>query len=183
VGDTAGTIVMTYTPEQLHKVLGMYGELKNARTAANAIVTFRAKHTIRTTMDLKTALKDVTPRGKENKYFAQVFQALRIEVNEEMKALEDFLHQCAEVMAPGGRLAIMSYHSLEDRMVKNFINTGKAFGELEKDFYGNPLRPFEAVSRKPIEADEAEVEANNRARSAKLRVAERIKEMEIQAKE
>ena len=172
--NTAENIVMTFPEEKLHKMLGMYGELKNARTAARAISTFRAKKAIRTTMDLKEALTNTAPRGKENKYFAQVFQALRIEVNEELKALEDFLHQCAEVTVAGGRLVILSYHSLEDRMVKNFINTGKAFGELEKDFYGNPVRPFKAVNRKPIEADEQEVNANKRARSAKLRVAERV---------
>jgi 16S rRNA (cytosine1402-N4)-methyltransferase len=98
---------------------------------------------------------------------------LRLVVNEELRALEDFLHQCAEVTAKGGRLVVMSYHSLEDRMVKNFINTGKVFGELEKDFFGNPLRPFEAVNRKVIEATEEEIETNSRARSAKLRIAER----------
>jgi len=101
-------------------------------------------------------------------------KALRIEVNEEMQALEDFLHQCGEVINKGGRLVVMSEHSLEDRMVKNYINTGKVFGEVEKDFYGNKLKPFEAVTRKPIEASEEEVERNNRARSAKLRIAERI---------
>ena len=100
-----------------------------------------------------------------------MFQALRIEVNEEMKALEDFLHQCGEVMVTGGRLVVMSYHSLEDRMVKNYINKGKVFGEVEKDFYGNEIKPFEAVNRKPIEASEEEIEENSRARSAKLRVA------------
>src|SRR5688572_8870327 len=121
-GMTAETVVMTYPEEKLHKVLGMYGELTNARTAARAIAAARNKAPLRTTMDLKTALKSIAPRGRENKYFAQVFQALRIEVNEELKALEDFLHQCAEVMSPGGRLVIMSYHSLEDRMVKNFLN-------------------------------------------------------------
>ena len=173
-GKTAEHVVMTYPEEQLHKVFGMYGELKNARTAAKEIVMVRKKGALKTTMDLKSALKNIAPRGKENKYFAQVFQALRIEVNEEMKALEDFLHQCAEVTAPKGRLVIMSYHSLEDRMVKNFLNTGKAFGELEKDFYGNPLRPFEPVVRKAVEADEEEVEKNNRARSARLRVGERM---------
>jgi 16S rRNA (cytosine1402-N4)-methyltransferase len=172
-GMTAGNIVMTFSEEKLHKLLGMYGELKNARTAARSIVAYRSTKPIKTTMDLKEALKEAAPRGKQHKYFAQVFQALRIEVNEELKALEDFLHQCAEVTADGGRLVILSYHSLEDRMVKNYINTGKAWGELEKDFYGNPQRPFNAVNRKPIEADEGEVKENNRARSAKLRVAER----------
>jgi 16S rRNA (cytosine1402-N4)-methyltransferase len=171
---TAAKVVNTYSEQELHKILGMYGELKNARTAAKAIVTQRNAKSIETTMDLKSALNSVAPRGKENKYFAQVFQALRIEVNQEMQALEDFLHQCGEVMEKGGRLVVMSYHSLEDRLVKNYINTGKMYGEVEKDFFGNQLRPFEALNRKPIEASEEEVNENNRARSAKLRVAIKI---------
>jgi 16S rRNA (cytosine1402-N4)-methyltransferase len=118
----------------------------------------------------------IAPRGKENKYFAQVFQALRIEVNQEMKALEDFLHQSGEVVEPGGRLVVMSYHSLEDRMVKNYMQKGKVFGDVDKDFYGNEIKPFEVVNRKPLEATEEEVAENKRARSAKLRIAERIKE-------
>jgi 16S rRNA (cytosine1402-N4)-methyltransferase len=152
----------------------MYGEIKNAKTAAQMITQQRVSKAFSRTEDLKKALQTIAPRGKENKYFAQVFQALRIEVNQEMKALEDFLHQCGEVMTEGGRLVVMSYHSLEDRMVKNFINKGKVFGEVEKDFYGNELKPFEAVNRKPIEASPEEVESNNRARSAKLRVAVKI---------
>jgi len=171
---TAAKILNEYPEADLHKIFGMYGELKNARTAAKAVMAARTIKPLSTTLDLKAALQQITPRGKENKYFAQVFQALRIEVNQEMKALEDFLHQCGEVIQPGGRLVVMSYHSLEDRMVKNYINTGKVFGELEKDFYGNPIKPFQAVNRKPIEATEAEVNENKRARSAKLRVAERI---------
>jgi len=171
---TAAKILNEYPEADLHKIFGMYGELKNARTAAKAVIAARTIKPLSTTLDLKAALQHITPRGKENKYFAQVFQALRIEVNQEMKALEDFLHQCGEVLKPGGRLVVMSYHSLEDRMVKNYINTGKVFGELEKDFYGNPIKPFQAVNRKPIEATEAEVNENKRARSAKLRVAERI---------
>jgi 16S rRNA (cytosine1402-N4)-methyltransferase len=171
---SAAKVVNSYSEADLHKILGMYGELKNARTAAKAIVTQRNSKSIETTMDLKNALNSVAPRGKENKYFAQVFQALRIEVNQEMQALEDFLHQCGEVMEKGGRLVVMSYHSLEDRLVKNYINTGKMYGEVEKDFFGNQLKPFEAVNRKPIEASEDEVMENNRARSAKLRVAEKI---------
>ncbi len=170
---TAAKILNEYPEQELHKIFGMYGELKNARTAAKAVVDARSSKSLTTTLDLKTVLQQIAPRGKENKYFAQVFQALRIEVNQEMKALEDFLHQCGEVIKPGGRLVVMSYHSLEDRMVKNYINTGKPFGELEKDFYGNPIRPFQAVNRKPIEASEEEVNENKRARSAKLRVAER----------
>jgi 16S rRNA (cytosine1402-N4)-methyltransferase len=152
----------------------MYGELKNAKTAAKLIAQRRVTKAFTRTEDLKAALQPITPRGKENKYFAQVFQALRIEVNEEMKALEDFLHQCGEVIAKGGRLVVMSYHSLEDRMVKNYINKGKVFGEVEKDFFGNEIKPFNAVNRKPIEASEEEVRDNSRARSAKLRVAEKI---------
>ncbi|MGC3947193.1 MAG: 16S rRNA (cytosine(1402)-N(4))-methyltransferase RsmH [Chryseolinea sp.] len=171
---TAAKVLNDYPEDQLHKILGMYGELKNARTAARLIAQFRVDRPLEKTTDLKTALQSATPRGKENKYFAQVFQALRIEVNEEMKALENFLHQCGEVMVPGGRLVVMSYHSLEDRLVKNYMAKGKMFGEVEKDFYGNELKPFKAVNKKPIEASEAEVELNNRARSAKLRVAEKI---------
>jgi len=171
---TAANILNEYPESELHKIFGMYGELKNARTAAKAVITARTIKPLVSTMDLKAAMQLITPRGKENKYFAQVFQALRIEVNQEMKALEDFLHQCGEVIKPGGRLVVMSYHSLEDRMVKNYINTGKVFGELEKDFYGNPIKPFQAVNRKPIDASEEEVNENKRARSAKLRVAEKI---------
>jgi 16S rRNA (cytosine1402-N4)-methyltransferase len=171
---TAAKIVNEFPEAELHKIFGMYGELKNARTVAKEIVTQRAVKPFTNTYELKSALQKLAPRGKENKYFAQVFQALRLVVNEELRALEDFLHQCAEVISEGGRLVVMSYHSLEDRMVKNFINTGKVFGELEKDFYGNPIRPFEAINRKPIEPDEEEINENNRARSAKLRIAIRV---------
>ena len=171
---TAARILNEYSEEALHKIFGMYGELRNARTAAKTIVVARANNSFATTLDLKAALQSIAPRGKEFKYFAQVFQALRIEVNQEMQALEDFLHQCGDVMKAGGRLVVMSYHSLEDRMVKNYINTGKVFGELEKDFYGNPIKPFQSINRKPIEASDEEVAENNRARSAKLRVAEKL---------
>ncbi|MEJ1238451.1 16S rRNA (cytosine(1402)-N(4))-methyltransferase RsmH [Chryseolinea sp. T2] len=171
---TAAKVLNEYPEDQLHKILGMYGELKNARTAARLIAQFRVDRPLEKTTDLKSALQSAAPRGKENKYFAQVFQALRIEVNEEMKALEDFLHQCGEVMSPGGRLVVMSYHSLEDRMVKNYMMKGKMFGDVEKDFYGNELRPFKPVNKKPIEASADEVAENNRARSAKLRVAEKL---------
>ena len=189
---TAAKVLLEYPEEKLHKIFGMYGELKNARTVAKLIATNRASTSMKTTQELKSLLMEVAPRGKENKYFAQVFQALRIEVNQEMQALEDFLHQCGDVISSpageaavgvpplgvrgpgGGRLVIMSYHSLEDRMVKNYINTGKIYGEVEKDFFGNQLKPFEAVNRKPIEASEEEVSTNNRARSAKLRIAKKL---------
>jgi 16S rRNA (cytosine1402-N4)-methyltransferase len=171
---TAASVLNEYSEDQLHKIFGMYGELKNARTAARLVAQRRVSKALMRTEDLKAVLQPIAPRGKENKYFAQVFQALRIEVNEEMKALEDFLHQCGEVIERGGRLVVMSYHSLEDRMVKNYINKGKVFGEVEKDFFGNEIKPFNAVNRKPIEASEEEVKRNSRARSAKLRVAEKI---------
>ena len=174
ISRTAATILNTYTEQDLHKILGMYGEIRNARTVARLIAQHRVQKPFERTEDLKDVLKEVAPRGKEYKYFAQVFQALRIEVNDEMKALENFLHQCGEVLAPSGRLVIMSYHSLEDRMVKNYMQKGKVFGELEKDFYGHPVKPFEVVTRKPVEASEEEIALNNRARSAKLRVAEKI---------
>ncbi len=170
---TAAKLLNEYPEERLHKIFGMYGEVKNARTLAKAIEQHRAMKSFESNNDLIEVLKKLAPRGKEFKYYAKVFQALRIEVNQELEALETFLLQCADVMNTGGRLVVMSYHSLEDRMVKNFINTGKVYGELEKDFYGNPLRPFQAVTRKPIEASEEEVKENNRARSAKLRIAER----------
>ena len=170
---TAAKVLNTYSEAELHKLLGMYGELRNAKSAARLIVQHRVLKPFEGTEDLKKALKAVAPKGKENKYFAQVFQALRIEVNEEMKALEEFLVQSAEVLEKEGRLVIMSYHSLEDRMVKNFIQKGKVYGEVEKDFYGHEIKPLEAVNRKPIEAKEEEVKNNNRARSAKLRVAVR----------
>lgn len=171
---SAADLLNTYSEADLHKILGMYGEIRNARTAAKLIVQQRVTKPFSRTEDLKAALQTIAPRGKEFKYFAQVFQALRIEVNTEMKALEDFLHQSGEVMAEDGRLVVMSYHSLEDRMVKNFINKGKVFGEVEKDFYGNEIKAFKALNRKPVEASEEEVNENKRARSAKLRVAEKI---------
>ncbi len=174
ISRTAATVLNTYSEEGLHKMFGMYGEIRNARTVAKLVVQHRVQRKFDRTEDLKNVLKEVAPRGKEFKYFAQVFQALRIEVNDEMKALENFLHQCGEVMEPGGRLVVMSYHSLEDRMVKNYMQKGKVFGEVDKDFYGNVLKPFEPVNRKPIEPPEEEIAANNRARSARLRIAVKL---------
>jgi 16S rRNA (cytosine1402-N4)-methyltransferase len=171
---SAADLLNSYKEEDLHKIFGMYGELKNAKTVARVVTQVRVTKPFARTEDLKMALRDVAPRGKENKYFAQVFQALRIEVNQEMKALEDFLHQCGDVIGKGGRLVVMSYHSLEDRMVKNYMNKGKVFGEVEKDFYGNEIKPFETVTRKPMEASEKEIGDNPRARSAKLRIAEKL---------
>ncbi|MDQ3393592.1 MAG: 16S rRNA (cytosine(1402)-N(4))-methyltransferase RsmH [Bacteroidota bacterium] len=171
---TAMDVVNEYPEAELHKVLGMYGEVKNAKTLAAAIVSARSRGAIKSIQDLKSILEKLAPRNREFKYYAQVFQGLRIEVNDEIKALEDLLMQSLEVLAPGGRIVVLSYHSLEDRMVKNFFNMGKFHGEVEKDFFGNQLRPLRAITRKPVSPTEAEIKANNRARSAKLRIAEKV---------
>ncbi len=170
-GLSAKDVVNTYEEADLHRIFGIYGEIKNAKSLARTIVTARLNTPINTVADLKNVIIGLIPRGKENKYLAQVFQALRIEVNQELEALKDFLIQSAEVLVSGGRLVVMSYHSLEDRLVKNFIAKGKFSGEVEKDFYGNDQKPFEAVSRGAITASEEEIKNNNRARSAKLRIA------------
>lgn len=168
---TAKTIINTYGEEELHRIFGMYGELHNAKTLAKTVVTARLNQPISTIAELKIAIQNLIPKGKENKYLAQVFQALRIEVNQELEALQEFLVQSAEVLVSGGRLVVMSYHSLEDRLVKNFIAKGKFRGEVEKDFFGNDQKPFDAISRGAITASEEEIKINNRARSAKLRIA------------
>jgi len=168
---SAKTVVNTYTEADLHRIFGVYGEIQNAKSLAHTIVIARLNTPINTVADLKNVISDRIPRGKENKYLAQVFQALRIEVNQELEALKEFLTQTAEVLEPGGRLVVMSYHSLEDRLVKNFIAKGKFSGEVEKDFFGNDQKPFDAVSRGAITASAQEIAQNNRARSAKLRIA------------
>lgn len=170
----AKKVLNTYAEEDLHRIFGMYGEIQNAKSLAKTIVTARLNGPIETVTGLKDVIKKLVPRGKENKYHAQVFQALRIEVNKELEALQDFLSQTIAVLKPGGRLVIMSYHSLEDRLVKSFMQKGKFRGEVEKDFFGNEIKPFRVISRKAIVADEAELLINNRSRSAKLRVAEKI---------
>jgi 16S rRNA (cytosine1402-N4)-methyltransferase len=170
---TAGQIVNTYAEEDLHRIFGIYGEVKNAKTLAKAIVVSRMSKTIETIAALRTAIGSLIPKGRESKYLAQVFQALRIEVNQEMEALQEFLTQSAHVLKPGGRLVVISYHSLEDRLVKNFIAKGKFRGEVDKDFYGNEIKPLMNISRKAISASGEEIENNNRARSAKLRIAEK----------
>ncbi|WP_375436624.1 16S rRNA (cytosine(1402)-N(4))-methyltransferase RsmH [uncultured Hymenobacter sp.] len=172
-GPTAADIINDYPEADLHRIFGMYGEVTNARTLAQTVVSARRGQSINTIAELKKAISSCTPRGKENKYLAQVFQALRIEANEEMEALQEMLSATAQVLRPGGRLVVMSYHSLEDRLVKNFMAKGKFFGEAEKDLFGNTNQPFDVVTRKPVEASAEEVAANSRARSAKLRVAVR----------
>lgn len=171
---TAKNIINEYSEHDLHKIFGMYGEIKNAKSLAQQVVRARASKTISTVFELKDAVKALVKKGEENKYFAQMFQALRIEVNDELKTLEEMLVGAAEVLKPGGLLVVMSYHSLEDRLVKNFIQKGKFHGDVEKDFYGNEIKPLEAVNRKLIEATEEEVAINNRARSAKLRIARKL---------
>ena len=168
---TARDVVNSYTEEQLHRIFGIYGEIKNAKTLASTLVTVRLNKSIQTVADLKNAIGPLIPKGKENKYLAQVFQALRIEVNQELEALKEFLEQSVDVLKSEGRLVVMSYHSLEDRLVKNFIAKGKFHGEVEKDFFGNQIKPLESLTRKAIAASEKEVKENNRARSAKLRIA------------
>lgn len=171
---TAAIVLNTYAEEDLHKIFGLYGEVQNAKSLARTIVTSRLENPIQTLADFKSVIAAHIPRGKENKYMAQVFQALRIEVNAEIEVLERFLEQCADVLKPGGRLVVMSYHSLEDRPVKNFLAKGKFRGEVEKDFFGNDQKPFNVITRKAIVADEEEVARNNRARSAKLRIGEKL---------
>ena len=169
----AASIVNTYDVASLASILSRYGELRNSMSIADAIVMSREIKPIETTDELKESVSRFLPKGSENKVLAQIFQALRIEVNEEMKVLEIFLSQCADVLNPGGRLVVLSYHSLEDRLVKNFMKTGNADGNLEKDFFGNQLTPYKLISSKPIIPSDEEIQNNNRARSAKLRVAER----------
>lgn len=169
----ASSIVNTYDVSSLASVFSRYGELRNAMSIADAITMAREVKPIETTDELKEAVARFLPRGSENKVLAQIFQALRIEVNEEMKVLEAFLSQCADVLNPGGRLVVLSYHSLEDRLVKNFMKTGNADGNLEKDFFGNQLTPYKLMTSKPIVPSDDEIQMNSRARSAKLRVAER----------
>ena len=170
---TAQQILNTYSEAELHRILGMYGEVRNARTLAQALVAARVAQPLRTVEELKAVLSRLAPRGRESKYYAQVFQALRIEVNEELDALREMLLAVPALLKPGGRLAVISYHSLEDRLVKNLIQTGNLAGEVQQDFYGNVVKPLEAINRKPITPSPQELAENSRARSAKLRIAEK----------
>jgi 16S rRNA (cytosine1402-N4)-methyltransferase len=167
-------VVNEYDEEDLYRIFREYGELKILKRLVDLILKQREIKKIQTTGDLVKHLESIAPKGKENRFYAQVFQAIRIEVNDEMAVLKSLLSQCAELIKPGGRLVVISYHSLEDRLVKNFIKKGKFEGELEKDFFGNVLRPFKEVSRKPIVPDANEQIENTRSRSAKLRIAEKI---------
>ncbi len=171
---TAEDIVNTYSQEDLENILRIYGEVDNSRKLAQLICRARETGQIRTTADLGNAIGSALPKFAEHKFLAKVYQALRIEVNQEMKSLEKFLSGAARSLKSGGQLVVITYHSLEDRMVKNFIKAGNIRGEAEKDFYGNVKAPLKAVNRKPILPQENEIASNTRARSAKLRIAEKV---------
>lgn len=171
---TAHSVINTYSEEQLTKMFRDNSDMHEARKLARMLCNARSQKSIDTIDDLKTVVTPLAQKGKENTFLSRVFQAIRIEVNDEMAALEEILTQLPELLAEGGRAVIISYHSLEDRLVKNLVKSGNTEGNIEKDFYGNPLVPFESVTRKPIVPTDAELERNPRSRSAKLRIAEKI---------
>jgi 16S rRNA (cytosine1402-N4)-methyltransferase len=170
---TAKQVVNEYSERELSRIFKSYGEVANAHKLAITLSSERRNREIRTTADLTAILDKCAPKHKEHKYYAQVFQAIRIEVNDELGALKELLNQAESVIKPGGRFVVMSYHSLEDRLVKNYMKRGSISGEIEKDFYGNVLKPFTEIVRHPIIPSDEEIEKNTRARSAKLRIAER----------
>lgn len=170
---SAKTIINEYDHGDLARIFRLYGELRNAGRIASIIVEHRTNNAISSTGDLRNLMEQKLPQKHWHKQLAQIFQALRIEVNDEMSALRELLESSVEMIKPGGRLVVISYHSLEDRLVKNFIREGKLEGEAERDFYGNKLTPFTAITRKPVIPTDEEIDKNNRARSAKLRIAER----------
>jgi 16S rRNA (cytosine1402-N4)-methyltransferase len=172
-GRNAADMLNTFSEETLANVFYLYGELKNSRAIARAIVKTREQKKIQTIRDFLDILKPFFSREKEKKRMAQAFQALRLEVNGEMEALKDLLAQAAGLLKPGGRLVVITYHSLEDRLVKNFFKTGNFEGIVEKDFYGNVKAPFHTINNKVIIPQEAEIERNPRSRSAKLRIVEK----------
>jgi 16S rRNA (cytosine1402-N4)-methyltransferase len=171
---SAKQVVNEYELDDLCRIFREYGELKNAYSLAKSILSARENSEIVTTEDLKEAVKKHVPPHKSNKILAQLFQAIRIEVNDELKALKEMLLQSVDLLKEGGRLSVISYHSLEDRLVKNLIKSGNFKGEIEKDFYGVPKLILKAISKKPITASEEELESNPRSRSAKLRVSEKL---------
>ncbi len=172
-GTPASHILNTGNIDDLRRVFQEYGEFDNAYHISKRIISARETKEITTTSDLKDVLLPLAERGKENKFFARIFQALRIEVNDEIEILKEFLEQSIKVIKPGGRLVVISYHSLEDRLVKNYMKSGNAEGTINKDFYGNILAPYKPVTRKPVTPAENELEENPRSRSGKLRAAER----------
>lgn len=173
-GVTAADIINTYDEERLANVLYLYGELKNSRKLAAIIAKSRSIKQINTIGEFLEVIKPLFGREREKKELAKVFQALRIEVNQEMEALKEMLYAATESLKPGGRLVVITYHSLEDRMVKNIMKTGNVEGKVEKDFFGNIQTPFKLINNRVIVPDETEIEKNPRSRSAKLRIAEKI---------
>ena len=171
---TAKDILNNYAEQDLKRILKEYGEVENSTKIARLIVHVRKLKPLQRIAEFKLAISPCLKKGKENQYYAQVFQALRIEVNNEIETLKEMLIQSRDVLKTNGRLVVVSYHSLEDRLVKNFTRTGKFEGDVEKDFFGNPIVPFKILNRKPIIPTVEEVEMNSRARSAKLRIAEKI---------
>jgi 16S rRNA (cytosine1402-N4)-methyltransferase len=171
-GPTAADILNTYDPDDLQRLLGEYGEVRNARTLAHKIAEVRAKKPFRNVGDL-LAVAEPLAKGQKMRYLSQVFQALRMEVNEEVEVLKELLEGALEILKPGGSLVVISYHSIEDRIVKNFLKTGNIEGEVQADFYGNITRPFEIATKKAVNASDEEVSRNPRARSAKLRAGYR----------
>lgn len=171
---SAADVVAQYGPEELTKILRDWGEVERPHKVAACIVAARERGGIASVGDLTAAVEACTPKKDANKFLSKLFQALRIEVNAEMDALSMMLEQSLRALKPGGRLAVISYHSLEDRAVKNFMRSGNVEGRVEKDFYGNPSTPWELVTRKAVAPDEEEVARNPRSRSARLRVAEKI---------
>lgn len=172
---TAAKVVNEYSEEDLVRLFREYGEINNAKKLVFEIVSKRMGSKFKTTTDLIEVAEKLVPGKMKNKYLAQVFQALRIEVNSELEVLKDLLVQSKEVLKPSGRLVVITYHSLEDRLVKNFLKKGSFSGELEKDFFGNQLVDFKLITRKPVTPSNEELKLNNRARSAKLRIAEKVK--------
>ncbi|RLD62223.1 MAG: 16S rRNA (cytosine(1402)-N(4))-methyltransferase [Bacteroidetes bacterium] len=173
-GMSAKEIVNSWPVREIRNIMFRYGDLKNAGKVAASIEGYRNGKEITTTTELKEAISKCAPRGLENKFFAKVFQALRIEVNDELGALKELLLQSVDLLDKGGRIVVISYHSLEDRLVKNFFKSGDFEGRQEKDFYGNLISSLRPVTKKPIVPTEEEIKNNSRARSAKLRIAEKI---------
>ncbi|MDR2292757.1 MAG: 16S rRNA (cytosine(1402)-N(4))-methyltransferase RsmH [Prevotellaceae bacterium] len=172
---SATQLLNEYAESELKRIFRDYGELTNAYQLAKIIVEKRSKMPIKTVEDFLTAIKQVTPKKDENKFLAKVFQSLRIEVNKEIDALEQLLVHSFKSLKNKGRLVVITYHSVEDRLVKNFMRSGNTDGTIKKDFYGNTDCPFKLITRKPIVPNDAEIEKNSRARSAKLRIAEKMK--------
>ena len=172
-GMTAADVVNTYDEERLADIFYLYGELKNSRKLASVLIKARTDKPIVTIGDFLEIIKPLFGREREKKELAKVFQALRIEVNQEMEALKEMLYAATEALKPGGRLVVITYHSLEDRMVKNIMKTGNVEGKMEQDFFGNVQTPFKLINNKVIVAGNEEVKQNPRSRSAKLRIAEK----------